>query len=505
MQEVRTLYRADCLEILEDYIEPGTVDLIYLDPPFNSNSTYNLPFKGKNKTHAPGEAFVDTWTWDANNDIRLSEFWRGQDPLPALAAIVETAQRVEHKSRKGRSSLAAYLLNMADRLVAMRQALKHTGTIYLHCDPTASHYLKIVMDAIFGRNNFLNEVIWHYGKWTNAATHFQKNHDVLLVYAKNFGSHTFNKLYKDAESYHYDKGWHTNTVEGGISQLIVYDREKAQEKIDSGIYDRIVYKEGTSKAALPDVWDIPIINPMAKERLGYPTQKPLDLLDKVIQASSNEGDLILDPFCGCGTTVHAAEELDRQWIGIDIAHFAVGLIHERVVNNFEHKLRHKPIKVFGIPETPDDARRLAQSDRFEFEKWACGKIGCNGVGKRLGARGPDGGIDGFIELATIQGSKAVQEHAVVQVKSGHVTADSVRALSEVVRRTGAVAGIMVCFADQMSTVENQRNREVWSDAVGTYPVIQGLSIEDLLAGKRPLLPSNYGKKRGGRVSNIPLL
>ena len=248
-----------------------------------------------------------------------------------------------------------------------------------------------------------------------------------------------------------------------------------------------------------DWWDIPILRPNAKERLGYPTQKPLALLERIIKASSDPGDIVLDPFCGCGTTVHAAENLGRQWIGIDISSFSVELINERVLANFNN-LSNKDVAIFGLPETISDAEQLAEKDRFEFEKWACGKIGANGMGKRLGDRGADGGIDGVIELIAIRNGKVEKETAIVQVKSGGVSADSVRALSEVVRRSGSMSGILVCFDKQMGTVENQRDKGVWSDDYGTYPNIQGFSVEQLLAGDRPVLPSLYGVRRGGRMT-----
>ena len=506
-KRVRELYRGDCLDILEDYVEPNSVDLIYLDPPFNSKSTYNLPFKDRDKSYRSVEAFVDTWTWTADDDIRLAEMDKSfESDMRVLADIVKLARTIGQMSGGGAgrtSSSASYLLNMALRLRAMRHVLKDTGSIYLHCDQTEGHCLKLVMDVVFGKENFLNEIVWHYGKWTNAARHFQKNHDVLLVYTKNRGGHVFNKLFSGEESYHYEKGWHTNTVSGGISQLIVYDKAKAKEKIESGQYDNIVYREGKSAVALPDVWDIPIINPMAKERLGYPTQKPLALLDRIIKASSNPNDIVLDSFCGCGTTVHAAEQLGRQWIGIDISRFSTELMRERILHNFP-QVQDSDIRTLGLPESIDDAKSLARENPFEFEKWVCGRIGANGMGirKAPGDRGADGGIDGVIELALIHGRKVDKAYVIVQVKGGNVTPDAVKALSETVRRLDAVAGVMVCFEDQMNTVENQRSRDTWSDDTGTYPFIQGYSVDDLLQDKRLKLPSRYGRKRGGRMSAL---
>ena len=249
-----------------------------------------------------------------------------------------------------------------------------------------------------------------------------------------------------------------------------------------------------------NVWtDIPSFQKVNNtgEYLGYPTQKPLDLLERIIETSSNPNDVVLDPFCGCGTAVHAAEGLERQWIGIDISRFSVSLINERILSNFKGVLSPTDIEISGQPETIQDARQLAQQDRFEFEKWVCGKIGANGMAAR---RGADGGIDGIIELVTIENGDPKNKTAIVQVKSGKVTADNVRALDTVVRRSGSVSGIIVCFEDQIRTVQNQKGTDVWSDDSGTYPVIQGFTIEDLINGDRPYLPPSYGRRRGGRIS-----
>lgn len=473
---MRALYTGDCLDIMDEHISDSSIDLIYLDPPFNSNSYYNLPFKRKDKSLKPVEAFKDTWTWteqDAGNLQRLEK-----NPLTrSLATIVKFAQEVEQTGRaKGKSSLAAYLMNMILRLRVMRRVLKDTGSIYLHCDPTASHYLKLVMDAIFGRKNFRNEVIWHYTGGGRSKTYFSRKHDILLLYVMS-NNYTFNiddirVPYKETSGY----------AKSGITS-------KAGKH----------YKPNPKGTPVDDVWDIPIINPLSKERLGYPTQKPLALLERVIKASSNPGDLVLDTFCGCGTTVHAAESLNRQWIGIDISPFSAGLIRERIRHNFQY-LNPDDIYMWGAPATVEEARQLASDNPFEFEKWVCGAIGANGMYKNPGERGADGGVDGVMEMDVIRKGKVHEEYVIIQVKGGNVTPDSVKALSETVRRLEAVAGIMVCFDRQMGTVENQRSRETWSDDYETYPIIQGYSIEDLLQDKPLKLPPRYGKRRGARMS-----
>ena len=480
----RLLYRGDCLSILEDYVEPESVDLVYLDPPFNSKSNYNLPFKGKDKTHKAVEAFKDTWTWqDTPDESGLSdndrlETLRSDLKLRDLAFLVDFAR----KQDTAHNSMGSYILSMIYRLQAIHRILKPTGTVYLHCDPTANYFLRMVMDCIFGRKNFRNEVIWCYRGGGVPKSDFARKHDTLLRYSKG-KEVTFN-------------------VDDVRISYSIDSQERLQYKAKSfrgnKIYDN--YEPNPKGKHPDDWWTIQPVMPSSGERLGYPTQKPLALLERIIKASSNRDEIVLDPFCGCGTAVHAAESLGRQWIGIDISRFAVGLINERILSNFKGVLSQTDIELSGQPETIEDARKLAESDRFEFEKWACGKIGAHGMAARVGVPGADGGIDGIIEFYAIKDGKPKKQAAIVQVKSGRVTPDSVRALDTVVRRSGSLSGIMVCFAERMRTVENQRGHEVWSDDYRTYPVIQGFSVEDLIAGQRPNLPPLYGIRRGGRIS-----
>ena len=511
---MRKLYRGDCLDILHDYIEPKSVDLVYLDPPFNSNAVYNLPFKGKDKTYEPVEAFVDTWTWTADDDARLAEFRRLSEPRPTLALIIEVAQQVDSGvgeiRHKRTDSLAAYLLKMADRLLVAKRVMKPTASIYLHCDSYASHYLKLVMDVIFDKWRFRNEIAWCYRRMPSAAKKWQATHDTLLFYAMSDSS-VFNVLkgsptkgsQKTFESAR-RRGYNVNNSKRMVT---VHDWDKYYKAVEAGVIPSNLNPVEFTGGAPPlrDWWeDIKILGgPKNKERLGYPTQKPLALLNRIIRASSNEGDLILDPFCGCGTTLHAAEELGRQWIGIDISRFATELMRERILSNYPARVDPRDIDVIGLPETVDQARELARDNPFEFEKWVCGRIGVNEMGrrKRPGDRGADGGIDGEIKLPVIREGVVYEESVVVQVKGGNVTPDAVKALSETVRRVGAIAGVLVCFREQLTTVENQRNRETWDGGFGNeYPVIQGYSIDDLLADKPLILPPQYGRKRAGRIS-----
>ena len=318
-------------------MDSATVDLIYLDPPFNSNANYAAPIGSE----AAGAEFKDTW---ALSDIDIEWLDVIEEPYPILWRVLMAAMRDSDKS---------YLIYMAIRLLEMKRLLKPTGSMYLHCDPTMSHYLKLVMDAIWGREHFRNEIVWSYGKWTNVTNQFQRNHDCILFYsASQSKGRTFNKQFSDKQSNHYEKGYHTNVITGGISQLIVYDRDKALEKINSGKYDKIVYREGETQTALSDVWDIPILNPMSKERTGFKTQKPLALLKRIILASSNEGDMVLDPFCGCATTCVSAHHYGRYWIGIDISAKAAELVVARI-SKAQGSLYEKVIHRTSIPQRTD--------------------------------------------------------------------------------------------------------------------------------------------------------
>lgn len=319
----RTIFEGDNLPVLRG-IDTESVDLIYLDPPFNSNRNYSAPIG----SDAAGAAFKDTWTLsDVDNA------WHGEiaDREPALYQAIHTAELTHSKGMK------SYLIMMAVRMLEMKRVLKETGSIYLHVDPTASHYLKLVMDSIFGKDMFRNEIVWHYNKWTNAASYFQRNHDVVLLYAKS-GNNCFNKQYIETENSIrvHNRGWDSNKV-NGKRQLLVYDTEKAKSEMRKDKYDVIVDRSDKPKGtAVPDVWsDLKYLSSASKERCGYPTQKPLTLLERIIKASSNEKDVVLDPFCGCATTCVAAERLGRQWIGVDLSVKAVELVKMRLETDLQ--------------------------------------------------------------------------------------------------------------------------------------------------------------------------
>ncbi len=506
----RLLFADDCLNVLQDEVALPTdsADLIYLDPPFNSNSRYNLPFKGKYKTAKPVEAFHDTWHWGQAEEDLLAKFKDGPSTR-FIADLIRIAQFTNPAKGRRSSSLAAYLTNMAARLIPMKRVLKPTGTIVLHCDPVANSYLRILLSAVFGGDRYRNEVIWSYGGRgaKSIANQFPRNHDHLLVYGASEEVTPYNQQFL-IESYPIDElPSHIKLEEDGtpfktsprgdytdqsISQLeeqgriyrtktgnirVKYHLERDGEAV---FEPKLV---GTVWTDIPDMMHAP-----QEEKLGYPTQKPVRLLDRVVSAFSNPGDLVIDPFCGCGTTLHAAEKLGRRWIGIDISTFATGLIRERLLNNFPN-LEWEAIDVRGVPETLADARALSARDPFEFEKWVCGTIGAQGMFREPGEKGADGGVDGVLEFYPFRlGKKPKKHYAIVQVKGGRVTPDACRALYATVKRYNATAGVMVCFEEYMTTVENNRNIDEFNDDAGTYPVIQGYSIEGLLRGDPLTLP-----------------
>ena len=316
-----TLYTEDNLLVMNG-MNSESVDLIYTDPPFNSKRTYSAPIGSK----AAGTKFKDIWTWQDVDEQCLERLY---DTYPHLVSYIDSIWFGHSKA------MASYLTYMAQRILEMHRILKNTGSFYLHIDPTASHYLKVVCDMIFGKGNFRNEIVWWYNKWTNTATYFQRNHDILLFYTKT-GNYTFNKAYGEPTERQLQlrkTGYNTGSS-GGVKIVRIYDRENPNviKKLKSGAWDDrdIYYVDELKGNAVPDVWNISAINGQAKERTGYPTQKPLDLLFRIIQASSDKDDVVFDPFCGCATACVAAQNLDRKWIGIDIEAKARELVVRRL-------------------------------------------------------------------------------------------------------------------------------------------------------------------------------
>ena len=373
----------------------------------------------------------------------------------------------------------AYLSYMANRLKECHRALTEDGSLYLHCDPTMSHMLKLVLDAIFGKHNFRNEIIWHYGKWSNAARHYQKNHDVILFYSKTPGYFFQRQFLTSTDKLvKLQKGYQVNRPDG-IKQLIVYDRKKAARVIADGDYDKIVYRDKSNPGSpLHDTWDdINIINSQAKERIGYPTQKPIALLERILRGSNDEG-IVLDPFCGCGTTIHAAQNLGMPWIGIDVCAQACKVIQHRIESHFDSLWGN--IEFVGMPKTIDDAKTLAEYDKPKFEKWAASLTPGMEANKKQVA---DGGIDGRGRYPL---RKGVFADVVSQVKGGGTGPGDVQAFNGARLQANADMGVFTCFDDRVTN--GMRDAAVNAGRFQKWPVLQIYTVEDYFAERKPDLP-----------------
>lgn len=353
------LYYGDCLDVLRT-LPDESVDLIYLDPPFNSKRDYNVLFKTPKGHQSESQitAFEDSWHWGEQAEREFHELLHQSNT--DVAGMMQAL-----RSFLGENDMMAYLTMMANRLLIMHRILKDTGSFYLHCDPTMSHYLKIICDMIYGEDNFRNELIWHHGQRTDFHKgHFSRKHDVILFYSI-CDSSVFNKIGEKWDRDEFLTHRHDVKIDDDGREFIWTDGGK------KGIrYKRYVEDVLNNGKPFDDVWDLPLLNSAAKERLGYPTQKPLALLERIIQASSNEGDVVLDPFCGCGTAVHAAQKLKRNWIGIDITHLAISLIEKRLRDAFPGI----EFVIEGTPKDIDGARDLAIRDKYQFQWWACSLI-----------------------------------------------------------------------------------------------------------------------------------
>jgi len=539
------LYSADNLDVLRGgYIPPESVDLIYLDPPFNSKRDYNIIYQERDESPARGQikAFEDYWHWDANARDMYEELIAPDAPARGVPPALSMITRALHDSLPKRSDMFAYLVMMAPRLVELRRVLKQTGSLYLHCDPTASHYLKLVLDAIFGPQCFRNEIVWQRTGAHGRAKRWGPIHDTILFYSRS-DKFTWNRTYQDYDPSYVEK-FYRFTDEHGRYRLVTlngpgtrngdsgkpwggddptskgrhwelppdralppwfvfprgYSKMTIQQRLD--VLDKATLIYWPTRGSVPQykrylcvsegnslqdvVTDIPPLSPQAAERLRYPTQKPLALLERIIKASSSEGDVVLDPFCGCGTAIEAAHKLGREWIGIDITHLAIDVVRERLAEKFPGKISYR---LFSIPSDLETARALAKDGPYEFQFWAARKIGAFIVGPdphaREGKRGSDRGVDGLIRFR----SNDEVEEAVVSVKGGHVGAPAVRDLRGTMERRGAPIGIFVTMQEP-----TQPMRDEATDAgfirrgEDKFPRIQLLTIADILDGKRPLLP-----------------
>ena len=503
------LYYGDNLDILRRYVDDESVDLVYLDPPFNSNADYNVLFAEKNGTESDAQirAFEDTWRWDQRAELAYQEIVEsGPDGVSNAMQAFRTFL--------GTSDMMAYLAMMAPRLLELRRVLKPTGSIYLHCDPTASHYLKMLLDAIFSAANFRNEIIWKRTSAHADADRCGSVHDTILYYGKS-SAPNWNKTYQAydisyVEAYYRYKEsdgrrFMSDNLTGAGSGPPRKFGERGelppppgrhwmfdQDGIDSALKeDRIFwtrngvprlkkYLDEAPGMPLQDVWtDVQALRSWHAERLGYPTQKPEALLERIIEASSNEGDTVLDPFCGCGTTITVAERLHRKWIGIDITHLAIGLMKHRLEVAFEGKAEYD---VIGEPVSLAGARQLAEEDPFQFQFWATGLVGARPVEQKKGA---DKGIDGRIRFHDeAKGGKTKQ--IILQVKAGKTGSKHVRDLRGVIEREKAEMGVLITLHEPTQPMKTEAASAGFYESPGwhkKYPRLQLLTIEDLLEGR----------------------
>ena len=523
-----TLYYGDNLSILREQIPDASVDLIYLDPPFNSNASYNVLFKAPegHQSKAQIEAFDDTWLWTDAAEVAFEEVMSGRNSqvsemLRAMLVFL------------GRNDMMAYLTMMAVRLLEMHRVLKQTGSLYLHCEPTASHYLKILLDAVFGKNQFLSEIIWKRTSSHSSARRWGPVHDTILVYAKTdrFGWNRVFEAYDDqyleqfyrnedesgrfrtgdltgagkrsgdsgkpwrgVDPTHSGRHWAVPTAaiaRAGINGD--FEALSPQGKLDR--LDELGLTYWPPKGKVPQfkrylevdrgvsiqdvITDIKAIASQAKERLGYPTQKPVALLERILAASSNPGDVVLDPFCGCGTTLHAAARMDRKWIGIDITHLAIALIRRRLNEAFPEM----EFNTIGVPKDSDGARALALADTYEFQKWALSMIDAQPY--KGGKKGGDGGVDGYLYFKP-DGKKT--EKAIVSVKGGHsLNPAMVKDLIVTVDQEGAKMGIFLTLETPTKGMITQAAAAgIYKTEYSQFPKIQIITVERLFQPASPL-------------------
>jgi len=522
MPDKNTLYYGDNLEVLRGeeadgrpYIADQSVDLVYLDPPFNSRQDYNVLYKEKDGGSSASQvtAFKDTWEWNDESSLAYHEVVEGGGKV---SEVLQAFRKL-----LGGSDMLAYLAMMSQRLVELRRVLKSTGSIYLHCDPTASHYLKLLMDGVFGPDAFRSEITWKRSHAHSDSKQGRKGFgnvaDILLYYTKS-ENYTFNTQFIPYEQEYIDKYYRYRDSDGrrywldnltgpgggakgnplyevmGVSRHWRYSREKMAKLIEEG---RIVqskpgnvpqykrYLDEMRGVPVQNIWtDISPINMMAKERLGYPTQKPEELLNRILSVSSNEGDLVLDPFCGCGTAVQVSQKLNRRWIGIDITHLAIGLIKNRLDTTFGVGIR-QTYQVIGEPKDLAGAIQLAEENKHQFQNWALGL--CGGIRYGEANKGADRGIDGRLYFLESKGGEAKQ--IIFSVKGGrNIGVSEVRDLIGVLQREGADIGVYISLAEPTKPMIREAAEAGYYTSIdgSKYPRIQLLGIEGLMSGTQRL-------------------
>ena len=512
------LFFGDNLDILRNHVADASVDLIYLDPPFNSNASYNVLFQEKSGEQSTAQitAFEDTWQWSLESEIAYQDVVTNASGK--LSALLQAMRQF-----LGTNDMMAYLTMMAQRMVELHRVLKPTGSIYLHCDSTASHYLKLLMDSVFGVEHFRSEITW---RRTNAKglafKGYPHNSDNLLYYTKG-EDFLWNRSFRPHDPEYVEQFYrHVDSETGrryrlsdltnpnrnrpnltyewnGHTRVWRWTKERMQQAHDDGLIHYSSTGLASQKRYLDEmegnpvdtIWDdIKPIQAQARERLGYPTQKPEALLERIVSASSNEGDVVLDPFCGCGTAIAAAERLNRRWIGIDVTHIAITLIRHRLHDTFKADL--KPYEVLGQPQDVASAQALAtdseNSGRYQFEWWALGLVDARPAQDRK--KGADSGIDGYINFFDDNSGKA--RRIVVQVKSGNVTRNQIATLNSDREREKAEIGLFITLRPPTGPMESEAvsagfyTPEHYPDS--HYPRIQILTIEELLSGKQAAYP-----------------
>ncbi len=513
-----TLFFGDNLRILRDQIPDQSVDLVYLDPPFNSNRAYNVIFQDKTGKKAASQiqAFEDSWHWTDEAQAAYDEILSDDYPVE-LKEMMRAFREF-----MGPTDMMAYITMMAIRMFELHRVLKPTGSLFLHCDPTASHYLKILLDQVFGIKLFKNEIIWKRSQPKgHAYTRYPSSHDVILFYSRS-KDNAFETQFRPYDQTYVDKFYRyieegtgrrytladvTNpnknrpnlTYEfppgSGTVRVWRWTKERMMKAWKEG---RLVIPEKSGVARfkryldemegsiVTDIWDdIEHLHGSHSETLGYPTQKPLSLLERIISASSAEGDVVLDPFCGCGTTIAAAEKLHRKWIGIDITFLAVALIKKRILEHFPDA----DFEVFGEPTSQEDAKALFNQSPFQFESWAVSFLGGQPY-KSSG--GGDTGIDGFLYF---QDYKKKYHKVIIEVKGGKYQPKDVRALSAVMEREGSPLGVLIAMnAPTAGMKRDATTLGKWTlpGSDRKFPVLQIITIDDLFAGKLPDLPDTKG-------------
>ena len=515
-----TLYYGDNLDVLRRYVKDESIDLVYLDPPFKSNQDYNVLFAEQDGSRSAAQikVFEDTWQWDTASAFSYQEVVeQGGKVSDALQAF---------RKFLGDNDMLAYLAMMAPRLVELRRVLKPTGSIYLHCDPTASHYLKMLMDAVFGPGQFRNEIIWlRATPRGHAFTRFASSHDVIFFYCKTATS----KWNQEAALLSYDladldektdQKYAPRDPDGrryqltsllnpnrnrpnltyeflGVTRVWRWTRERMNEAYQQGLivqshpggvprYKR--YLDMQRGKPISDVWaDIPPINSQAQERLGYPTQKPEALLERIIKASSQEDNVVLDPFCGCGTAIATAQKLKRRWVGIDVTHLAITLIKHRLLDTFGSTAEYK---VIGEPTSLPDAEELAASDPYQFQWWALGLVGARPTEQKKGA---DKGIDGRLYF---HDEPKMTKQIIFSVKAGALHANYVRDLRGVVEREKAEIGVLISLDKPTQSMRSEAASAGFYQAPygRRHPRLQLITVAELLAGKGIDYPAQEARK-----------